>query len=36
MKEDENKISEIVQYLDSLVTIMNPGQDMPISERHSC
>jgi len=36
MKEDENKMNEIIQYLDSLVTIINPGLNMPIPERHPC
>jgi hypothetical protein len=36
IKEDENKMNEIIQYLDSLVTTINPGLDMPIPERHPC
>ncbi len=32
MKEDENKMNEIVQYFDSLVTTINPGFNMPISK----
>lgn len=34
MKEDENKMNEIIQYFDSLVTTINPGLDMPVPEWH--
>ena len=36
MKENENKMSEITRYLDSLITIINPGLDMPVPEQHPC
>ena len=36
MKEDENKMNEVIQYLDKLVTTINPGLDMPVPERHPC
>ena len=36
MKKDENIMNEVVQYLDSLVTTVNSGLDMPVPERHSC
>ena len=36
MKEDENIMNEVVQYLDSLVTTINPGLDMPVPEWHLC
>ena len=36
MKEDENVMSEAVQYLDSLVTTINPGLNAPLPDRHPC
>ena len=36
MKEDENTMNEVVQYLDNLVTTTNPGLDIPVPERHPC
>jgi len=36
MKEDENIMNEVVQYLDSLITTINPELDMPVPERHPC
>jgi hypothetical protein len=36
IKEDENKMKEIVQYLDILVTTINPGLNMPVPEQHPC
>ena len=36
MKKDENIMNEVIQYLDSLVTTVNSGLDMPVPERHSC
>ncbi|EXX54637.1 uncharacterized protein LOC113214878 [Rhizophagus irregularis DAOM 181602=DAOM 197198] len=36
MKEDENVMNEVVQYLDNLVTTINSGLDMPVPERHPC
>jgi hypothetical protein len=32
MKENENIINEVVQYLDNLITIINLGFDMPVSK----
>ncbi|EXX58670.1 uncharacterized protein LOC114530801 [Rhizophagus irregularis DAOM 181602=DAOM 197198] len=29
-------MNEVVQYLDNLVTTINPGLDMPVPERHPC
>ena len=36
MKEDQNVMNEVVQYLDNLITTINPGLDMPVPERHPC
>jgi len=36
MKEDENKMNEVIQYLDKIVTTINPGLEMPVLERHPC
>jgi len=36
MKENENIINETVKYFDSLVTMMNPGINAPISDQHLC
>ncbi|CAG8724625.1 14519_t:CDS:2 [Cetraspora pellucida] len=36
MKEDENVIEEVVMYLDSLVTMINPGLNAPIPNCHLC
>src|SRR5688572_14661645 len=36
MQEDENVMNEVVQYLDSLVTTINPGLNAPITDRHPC
>jgi hypothetical protein len=36
MKEDENKMNKLIQYLDSLVTTINLGLDIPVPERHLC
>ena len=36
MKEDEDTINRVLQYLDDLITTVNPGLDMPIPERHPC
>ncbi|RHZ79386.1 hypothetical protein Glove_147g55 [Diversispora epigaea] len=35
MENDENTMGEVVQYLNSLVTTINPGLDTPIPNRHS-
>ncbi|PKB91697.1 hypothetical protein RhiirA5_447944 [Rhizophagus irregularis] len=29
-------MNEVVQYLDNLVTTINPGLDMPVPERYPC
>lgn len=34
MKEDEHSMDTVVQYLDSLVTTINPGLDAPIPACH--
>jgi len=34
VKKNENIINEVIQYLDSLVTTVNPGFDMPIPKWH--
>jgi hypothetical protein len=34
IKENENIMNKVIQYLDSLVTTINPGFDMPIPEQH--
>jgi hypothetical protein len=36
MKEDKNKMNEVVQYLDSLIITINLKFNMPISKRHPC
>ncbi|CAG8622461.1 21469_t:CDS:2 [Cetraspora pellucida] len=36
MKENEETMSNVVQYLDSLVTTINPGLDAPVPNHHSC
>ncbi len=36
IKEDENIMNEIIQYLDNLITMINPGLDMPVSKWYSC
>ncbi len=36
MKEDENIMNEAVKYFNSLVTMMNPGINAPISDQHLC
>ena len=36
MKEDKNVISEAVQYLDSLVTTINSGLNVPLFSQYSC
>ena len=36
MQEDENVMSEVVQYLDTLTTTTNPGLNVPITNRHPC
>ena len=36
MKEDENVMNEAVQYLDSLITTINPGLNAPLPDRHPC
>jgi hypothetical protein len=36
MKEDEKVMNVVVQYLDALVTTINPGLNEPIPEQHPC
>ncbi len=36
MKDDENAINTLVEYLKSLVTTINPGLNAPIPDRHLC
>jgi len=36
MKENEDIMGEVVQYLDSLITTVNLRLDMPVPERHPC
>jgi hypothetical protein len=36
MKEDEETMNVVVQYLDSLVTMINPGIDAPVPDLHPC
>jgi ATP-dependent DNA helicase PIF1 len=36
MKENEEIMSNVVQYIDSLVTTINPGLDAPVPNRHPC
>ncbi|HJU58535.1 MAG TPA: hypothetical protein VJ583_02200 [Nitrososphaeraceae archaeon] len=34
MKDDEKSMNNVVKYLDSLVTNLNPGFDVPFPEHH--
>ncbi|CAG8803458.1 10099_t:CDS:2 [Cetraspora pellucida] len=36
MKENEETMSNVVQYLDLLVTMINPGLDAPVPNHHLC
>ncbi len=36
IKEDENIMNEVIQYLDSLVIMINPGFDIPVPEWYLC
>ena len=36
MKEDENLMKKVIQYIDSIVTTNNPGINTPIPEIHPC
>jgi hypothetical protein len=36
MKEDNEIMAEVVQYLDSIVNTINPGIDTPITDQHPC
>jgi len=36
MKDDEKLMNNVIQYLDSLVTTINPDLDAPFPERHPC
>ncbi|CAG8559029.1 9051_t:CDS:10, partial [Scutellospora calospora] len=36
IKEDESSLRKVVQYIDSLVTMINPRPNAPIPDRHPC
>ncbi len=36
MKENENMMDNAIQYIDSMVTTINPGINAAIPERHPC
>ncbi|CAG8802972.1 2782_t:CDS:2, partial [Cetraspora pellucida] len=36
MKSDENIMEEVIQYLNGLVTTINPGLNAPVPDRHLC
>jgi len=36
MQENENVMDEVIQYLDTLATMINPGFNDPVSNRHPC
>ncbi|CAG8731874.1 2837_t:CDS:2 [Cetraspora pellucida] len=36
MKEDNEMMAKVVQYLDSLVTTINPEMDAPVPDQHPC
>jgi hypothetical protein len=36
MKNNDETMKEVVRYLDSLVTTINPGLNAPLSDRHPC
>ena len=36
MKENENLMNNVIQYIDSLVTTINPDINAPIPRRHPC
>jgi hypothetical protein len=36
MKDNETLINEAIQYIDSLITTINPGINVPIPRRHPC
>ena len=36
MKENKNNMSEIIWYLNSLITTINLELDMPVPEQHPC
>jgi ATP-dependent DNA helicase PIF1 len=36
MKEDEETMTNMVKYLDSLITTINPGLDSTVPDRHPC
>ncbi len=36
MKDDENAINTLVEYLKSLVTTINPELNAPIPDHHPC
>src|SRR6184192_595270 len=36
IKEDEDTMINVVKYLDSLITTINPGLDAPVPDQHPC
>ncbi len=36
MKKDEMVIKKVMKYIDTLVTIINPGLNDPIPKQHPC
>ena len=36
LKENEEEKAEVISYLDSIVTTINPGLNAAIPKRHSC
>ncbi len=36
MKENENKMNNVIQYIDSIIITMNLGISALISEKHPC
>jgi len=36
MKDDKELMNNVIQYLDLLVTMINPGLDALFPERHPC
>ena len=36
MKEDETMMNDVIKYIDSIVTTINPGINVAIPEKHPC
>src|SRR5436190_17461521 len=36
MQENENEMNNVIKYIDSIVTTINPGINAPILEKHPC